>query len=49
MRLRNIQEYEYCVVFFDIVDIGKDYNKQSFLCMAVCIDITEEARYNLKP
>lgn len=30
-------------------DIGKDYNKQSFLCMAVCIDITEEARYNLKP
>ena len=45
MRLRNIQEYEYCSLF----GIGIDYNKQSFLCMAVCIDITEEARYNLKP
>lgn len=30
-------------------DIGKNYNKQLFLCMAVCIDIAEEASYNLKP
>lgn len=35
--------------YVQFFDIGKNYNKQSFLCMAVCIDITEEARYNLKP
>ena len=47
MRKKAVGDLERNIL--QLFDIGKDYNKQLLLCMAVCSDITKEARYNLKP